>query len=59
MGKLFVPVFKKQGYGHIVNISSLAGLVAHTGIGAFSATKHAVIGYLRCYERSYEDIISG
>jgi short-subunit dehydrogenase len=52
----FVPVFKKQGYGHIVNISSLAGLVGHIGIGAYSATKHAVVGYsevLRAELRRY------
>lgn len=52
----FIPVFKKQGYGHIVNISSLAGLVGHIGIGAYSATKHAVVGYsevLRAELRRY------
>jgi len=52
----FLPVFKEQGYGHIVNISSLAGLVGHIGIGAYSATKHAVVGYsevLRAELRRY------
>ncbi len=34
-----------QGRGHIVNLSSLAGLAAVPGIGLYSASKHAVRAY--------------
>lgn len=38
------PVFKQQGSGQIVNIASLAGLVHPAGMGAYAATKAAVVG---------------
>ncbi|MBA3783168.1 MAG: SDR family NAD(P)-dependent oxidoreductase [Nocardioides sp.] len=41
--KAFVPVFKAQGSGHIVNIASLAGLVHPAGMGSYNATKAAVV----------------
>jgi NAD(P)-dependent dehydrogenase (short-subunit alcohol dehydrogenase family) len=34
----------KQGFGHIVNTSSLGGLVPQPGNVAYSATKHAIVG---------------
>jgi NAD(P)-dependent dehydrogenase (short-subunit alcohol dehydrogenase family) len=34
----------KQGYGHIVNISSLSGLTTLPIYTAYAATKHAVVG---------------
>ncbi len=34
-----------QGRGHIVNLSSLAGVAAIPGIGLYSASKHAVRAY--------------
>ena len=38
------PVMVKQGFGHIVNIASLAGLIATGAMAAYCATKHAVVG---------------
>ena len=38
----FVPVFRKQGYGRIVNISSVLGELALPFAGAYSASKFAV-----------------
>lgn len=38
------PRMAKQGFGQIVNISSLAGLIAFPGSTAYSMTKHAVVG---------------
>ena len=34
-----------QGFGHIINISSLAGVAPIYGIGLYSASKYAVRGY--------------
>lgn len=41
--KAFVPVFKAQGSGHVVNVASLAGLVHPAGMASYSATKAAVV----------------
>jgi len=38
------PVMLKQGYGHIVNTASLAGLVPSPTITAYSTAKHAIVG---------------
>jgi NAD(P)-dependent dehydrogenase (short-subunit alcohol dehydrogenase family) len=38
----FVPVFRKQGYGRIVNISSVLGELSLPFVGAYSASKFAV-----------------
>lgn len=35
---------KKQGSGHIINVSSMAGIVPTPGIAVYAATKHAVVG---------------
>ncbi len=38
------PILLKQGFGHIVNTASIAGLMPVPGIVAYAATKHAVVG---------------
>src|SRR5262249_34634025 len=38
------PVMRRQGFGHIVNTASIAGLVPMTGLLSYSASKHAVVG---------------
>ncbi|MGX1195410.1 SDR family NAD(P)-dependent oxidoreductase [Metabacillus sp. SLBN-84] len=38
------PLMKKQGFGHIVNTASAAGLGPAPVSAAYSATKHAVVG---------------
>ncbi len=38
----FIPTFRKQGYGRIVNISSVLGELALPFAGAYSASKFAV-----------------
>ncbi|MBL4633955.1 MAG: SDR family NAD(P)-dependent oxidoreductase [Kofleriaceae bacterium] len=38
------PVFIEQGFGHIVNTASIAGLIPCPGLVAYSASKHAVVG---------------
>ncbi|MEW6187083.1 MAG: SDR family oxidoreductase [Thermodesulfobacteriota bacterium] len=38
------PFMISQGFGHIVNMASLAGLIPIPGAAAYTATKHAVVG---------------
>ncbi|MFE7438966.1 SDR family NAD(P)-dependent oxidoreductase [Streptomyces chartreusis] len=42
-----VRVMQEQGSGSIVNVSSIGGLRGSSGMGAYQATKHAVIGLTR------------
>jgi NAD(P)-dependent dehydrogenase (short-subunit alcohol dehydrogenase family) len=41
--RTFVPLFKRQGSGHIVNVASLAGLVHPAGMASYNAVKAAVV----------------
>lgn len=43
--KQVLPVMKAAGKGHIVNIASLAGMIGSAKSTAYSATKHAVLGF--------------
>jgi len=38
------PVMLQQGYGHIVNTASMAGLMPAPWSASYAATKHAVVG---------------
>jgi NAD(P)-dependent dehydrogenase (short-subunit alcohol dehydrogenase family) len=38
------PVMLRQGYGHIVNTASMAGLVPYPTVVSYCASKHAVVG---------------
>jgi NAD(P)-dependent dehydrogenase (short-subunit alcohol dehydrogenase family) len=38
------PVMRRQGFGHIVNTASIAGLLPMPGLLSYSASKHAVVG---------------
>jgi NAD(P)-dependent dehydrogenase (short-subunit alcohol dehydrogenase family) len=40
-------VMREQGFGSIVNVSSIGGVRGSSGMGAYQATKHAVIGLTR------------
>lgn len=39
-----LPVMREQGYGHIINVSSVLGLVAVPTLGLYNASKYAVEG---------------
>ncbi len=38
------PIMRKQGFGHLVNTASMAGLMPHPMNIPYTATKHAVVG---------------
>ena len=42
-----LPVMLKQKHGVIVNMASIAGLVAGGGGAAYTAAKHGIIGYTK------------
>lgn len=41
--KAFVPTFKDQGFGHIINIASMAGLILSPGMSDYNVAKAGVI----------------
>ena len=41
------PIMVRQGFGHLVNTASMAGLMASPGAVAYGAAKHAVVGLSR------------
>lgn len=43
--KLFLPALLRQGGGHIVNVSSLAGIISTPGMVSYGTTKFAVRGF--------------
>ena len=43
--RTFVPMFKQQRSGHIVNVASLAGLVHPAGMGSYNAVKAGVVAF--------------
>lgn len=43
--KEVLPIMRKQRSGHVINISSIGGLVAFPAVGFYNATKFAVTGY--------------
>lgn len=45
--KYQIPLIMKQGGGSILNVASMAGLLAAPQMGAYAAAKHAVVGLTR------------
>lgn len=41
--RTFIPIFKKQGWGHIVNTASSAGIVSFAEMSPYNVTKAGVI----------------
>jgi NAD(P)-dependent dehydrogenase (short-subunit alcohol dehydrogenase family) len=48
--KAFLPHLRASGEGHVVNTSSLFGLIAFPGNGAYNASKFAVRGFTECLQ---------
>ncbi|MGE0136405.1 MAG: glucose 1-dehydrogenase [Ilumatobacteraceae bacterium] len=53
--KAQLPVMVEQGGGSIVNTSSLAGLVCAPALGAYTASKHAVLGLTKTAAVEFAD----
>src|SRR5690606_1580429 len=45
--RAFAPAMVERGWGRIINIASVAGLMGARYIAAYAAAKHAVVGFTR------------
>jgi NAD(P)-dependent dehydrogenase (short-subunit alcohol dehydrogenase family) len=52
--RYFLPVLKQQPRAHIVNLSSIFGIVAPSGQSAYCASKFAVRGFTECLRHELE-----
>jgi NAD(P)-dependent dehydrogenase (short-subunit alcohol dehydrogenase family) len=50
----FLPHLRRAGEGHVVNVSSLFGLIAVPGQAAYNAAKFAVRGFTECLRQELE-----
>lgn len=53
MNRTVLPTMIEQGGGSIVNIASVAGLIAGKGGAAYTASKHAVVGLTKHISSEY------
>jgi len=53
--RALVPRMLKRGRGHLVNIASAAGLLSQIGDSAYTATKHAAVGFAESLAIDYGD----
>jgi NAD(P)-dependent dehydrogenase (short-subunit alcohol dehydrogenase family) len=56
MSKAVLPIMRRQRRGHIVNISSIGGLVGFPGVGYYNATKFAVEGLSEAMSKELEPL---
>lgn len=52
--KAFLPVLERADWGHVVNISSVFGMIAVPTQGAYHAAKFAVRGFTECLRQELE-----
>ncbi len=52
--KAFLPHLRASGQGHVINISSVFGLIAVPGNGTYNATKFAVRGFTEALRQELE-----
>ncbi|SEA99622.1 NADP-dependent 3-hydroxy acid dehydrogenase YdfG [Thalassobacillus cyri] len=43
--QMVLPIMRKQGFGKVLNVSSISGQVAFPGLSPYVASKHAVEGF--------------
>ncbi|MBT8088893.1 MAG: SDR family oxidoreductase [Gammaproteobacteria bacterium] len=53
--RAMVPRMLQRGHGHLVNTASAAGLLSQIGDSAYSATKHAAVGFAESLAIDYGD----
>ena len=53
--RAMVPRMLERGAGHLINIASAAGLLSQIGDAAYSATKHASVGFTESLAINYGD----
>ena len=56
--KAAIPQMRRQGGGNIICISSISGLIGQVNQAAYNASKHGIIGLVRCmaYDHAGENI---
>lgn len=54
LSQLVLPVMQRQGSGHIVNMSSMAGLLIAPGLAVYNATRSAIIAFSDSLRREVE-----
>lgn len=52
--KALIPDMVEHGWGRVVNVASIAGLVGGKYISAYTASKHAVVGFTRAVAAEVE-----
>lgn len=50
----FAPPMAERGWGRIIAVASIAGLTGGKYIAPYAASKHAVVGLVRCLAAEYE-----
>lgn len=53
LSNLLLPGMNSRGHGSIVNLASVAGLVAGKGGAVYTASNHAIIGYTKHVAAAY------
>ena len=56
--KASIPQMRRQGGGNIICISSISGLIGQLNQAAYNASKHGIIGLVKCmaYDHALENI---
>jgi len=56
MTQALLPVFRQQGHGHVIQVSSVLGINSLPTMGLYSATKFAVEGFSEALQAETKDL---